>query len=443
MITHEIKRKPQPRKKFIFITLSLLVIDFIFFILIKCDVFNNPDNKIRTSLQASATKISLFPKIIHYFNHFFIYYSIIIIINNFSNIYKVFMLFHILSISVYVSALIKFIFYKASFNVLSNYGGGLIYYCDYGWTLPSTEIVTSVSFYLSLWKLFFDSSNEDKNNDESIIKKAIFKYFFLVIVIAINIVNMFGIAKIGYYFMSQIIFSIILGVIIYLFVFETNIIWLNDGQVLINFIREKFNLYIIINFLLTIISFIPFIIEINMSQNENDKKFSQCRSINGSSLFDKSGNYKSFIDGTCVLLSMYIGHIFLMIGYKFEVGYIFEGDSNVYYQFHFPISVDDMKIETDNMDNTGSIVLARDTEWNNTSGFICFLRLIATFGLSAICFIPYFVIGINSNEFGLLFLVKYLLCFALFSSGISLLFKVILRFMKLTNETLYSILSDK
>lgn len=439
MQTHEIKRKPQTKNKFIFITLLLIFIDLILFILIKCNVFLSSDNRIRKSLQPSSSnnnqKIPEFATATHFMNHFFVYYSIIIIINNFNDIYKTFMLFHILSINVYFSSIIKFLFYKTSFNSLSEQEaeGAFIYYNSKGFTLPCTEIMISVSFFLSLWKIYLISYNnsidniikgENGNNKKSGIKNFLFQYFLLFLVIIINGVNVIGIAMIGYYFMSEIIFSLILGIAIYLFVFETNLIWLNDGQILIDFIREKFNLYMIINIILSVISFIPFFIERKISNNSNN-------------------NYQSFIEGSYIFISMFIGHIFLMVGYKFEVGYVFEDDAMIYYQFHFPVNLDDMKPEGDGRDNSGSINLARDTEWNNTSGWISLLRLLVTFALSAICFIPYFIIGDNNDKFGVVFFVKYFLCFGLFSIGISALFKIALRFMKLTNETLYSIMIDK
>lgn len=451
MITQETKRKPQPKKKYIFITIGLLFIDLILFILIKCDVFNSIDNNLRASIQSSLitqndnqnqSKIPLFVSIIHYLNHFLVYYGIILLLNNFSNIYKSFMLFHIISISVYLSSLIKFIFYKVSFNLIpdNNNNNGNIFYCEYGFTLPSTEIIVSVSFYLSLWKLFFDSV-------ENLIQ-IILKWFCLFLVVVLNIINIIGILINGYYFLSQIIFSIILGIIIYLFVFETNLIWLNDGQVLINFIREKFNLYFIIYTVLSIISISIFFIERNVNQ-ENDsntninKNFNQCVSVNNGKILEKSGNYKSFVDGTFCLISMFLGQLFVIVGYKFEVGYVFEDDLNTYYQFYFPISLDDIKFDNENKDNSGSIVLARDTQWNNTSWLISLGRLVATFALGAICFIPYFVVDINGNNFRVIFFVKFLLSFVLFSLGTSYFFKVVLRFMKLTNATLYSIMSDK
>ena len=96
----------------------------------------------------------------------------------------------------------------------------IIYYCGEGWNLPSTEMIISVVFYLTLWNLFFDY--KDKNYVTKTNK--FFKFLLLCIIIAFNITNLIVLTKIGYYLFSHLIFSAILGILIYIFIFETNII---------------------------------------------------------------------------------------------------------------------------------------------------------------------------------------------------------------------------
>ena len=62
----------------------------------------------------------------------------------------------------------------------------IIYYCGEGWNLPSTEMIISVVFYLTLWNLFFDY--KDKNYVTKTNK--FFKFLLLCIIIAFNITNL-------------------------------------------------------------------------------------------------------------------------------------------------------------------------------------------------------------------------------------------------------------
>ena len=95
---------------------------------------------------------------IYYSNKIYVPYLIIIIVNNFfSNIYNIFNLFNVLSVSFYISCIFKFIFYRA---IISQKVNSVIYYCGEGWNLPSSEMIISVSFFLTLWNCFLN--NEDK-----------------------------------------------------------------------------------------------------------------------------------------------------------------------------------------------------------------------------------------------------------------------------------------
>ena len=72
---------------------------------------------------------------IYYSNKIYVPYLIIIIVNNFFQIYIIYLI------------------YLMYFN-------SVIYYCGEGWNLPSSEMIISVSFFLTLWNCFLN--NEDK-----------------------------------------------------------------------------------------------------------------------------------------------------------------------------------------------------------------------------------------------------------------------------------------
>ena len=101
-------------------------------------------------------------------------------------------------------------------------------------------------------------------------------------------------------------------------------------------------------------------------------------------------------------------------------------------------------MEKELKNNTGTIIVTTDTEWNNTIIIKSIIRLIITFALSFVSFLPYFSMDKNEDiDFSKIFLVKYSLSFALFSFGITFCFKFVFKVLKLSNEILGSILNDQ
>ena len=419
-------------KKNIYISLGLFLLDLLLFFLIKSNVFESMDFSIQESLQPNhsnnkITTIPTFLRLMHYFNIILFPYSIIIIVNNFSNIYITFILFNILSLCCYISSIFKFIFYNTIIN-----SKGIIYYCGKGWNLPCTEMLISVLFYLSLWNISF-KGKKSRN-------KRILKNIILVVIIVINIINAFCLATIGYYLFSHIIFSAIFGVLIYVFIFETNIIKEHDPKEFCNFIKNKFEKYMIFQIVLLVIAFIPYIIE----RNVKDIEKVECKSIDNHFYYKNKSAYITYVDDTFALLSVFFGHFFVAIGIKSELAFVLRNHIQNFEQYHFGVNLDELNMERELKNNTGTIIVTTDTEWNNTIMIKSIIRLIITFALSFVCFLPYFSIDTNEeNDFSKIFLVKYSFSFALFSFGITFCFKFILKLLKLSNEILGSILNDQ
>ena len=157
MNTEETNIIQRINKKSLSISLVLFLLEIVLFILIKLNIFESMDSSIAKSLQPDKIENDEIPtliKIVYYLNRIYIPYIIIIIVNNFSNVYNTFILFNILSIICYISCILKFIFYK-----FIPPKDGIIYYCGEGWNLPSTEMMISVFFYLALWNILFFNKN--------------------------------------------------------------------------------------------------------------------------------------------------------------------------------------------------------------------------------------------------------------------------------------------
>ena len=437
------ERAPTLQKKYFIFNLFLLVLEFIFYILIKNDVFLKIDKNIRENLKSSSLstnyQIQLLQKIFFYFNNKFTPYIIIIIVDNFSNIYNTFILINTLSFIYYISAILKFIYHEI--NSISNNDN--FFYCGFGFNLPSTEIITSIVIYFALFKLFISNKNSNNYNKIKYAKlKTITKIFIFIIIIVINVINIFTVILNGYYFFSHVLFSVILGIAIFLLLFEINIIDLNNGKKFIKFLKNYFGKFALFNIFLLIISFIPYIIERKiffeaLACNSNYK--------NDFFYYFQNNNqiYKAYIDGSFCLISFFFANFFLSLGYKFELSYLFQNDAKIYYQFYYAIVFDENNLFSNDSSNSGTIMLTNETQWNNTSFIKSFLRLIVNFVLASVCCIPYFIINQAEKKFQVVFFVKYFFPLVLITSGIGFWFKLILKKLHLTNAALINILKDK
>ena len=436
MNTNFVSNIQRINKRYVIISLILFLFEIILFFLIKFEVFKIMDIPIKNSLQkdysniADIKDIPKFLTIVYYFNKIFSPYIIIILVFNFSNIYNVYTLFSILSITCYISCFLKFIFYK----MITNEHEGKIFFCGEGWNLPSTEMMISVSFYLTLWNMFF-------NNKDYLRKiKKFFKYFFLGLIVILNIINLIYLTKIGYYLFSHLLFSAIFGFLIYIFIFKTNLIKKYNSRQFCFFIKKKFEFHFLIKIFLLILVFIPYIIERKIKIYTS----SECKSIEGSFYYHNNSPYITYVDETFTLISIFFAHFFVMIGIRCELAFNFENKILNFEQYHFGINIDDLNDEREIKNNTGTIVITRSTEWNNTSKFKSAIRLILSFILSGVCFLPYYFIKREKEfDFSSIFLIKHFLSYALFSFGITFFFKIIFRIVNVSNEILISILENQ
>jgi hypothetical protein len=84
----------------------------------------------------------------------------------------------------------------------------------------------------------------------------------------------------------------------------------------------------------------------------------------------------------------------------------------------------------------------KETKWNHTSKILSFLRLIVSFILCSISFIPYFIVKWESN-FWSIFFVKYLLSFFYFILGIFFIFKFLFKKLHIINFILFIQIEDQ
>ena len=437
------------RKILIIIFIILIIIEIILFISIKSENFIKSDIDMTKFLQDSllnknsdSESIPIFIKIVHILNSIYFPYIIIAIIFNFFTIYDCFILTNVLSIDYIISFILKILYNKPSYKYLNskneyNEQDIKIFYCGYGWGFPSEEVIIMSSFYLSIWKIICKFSIYFNKSQK------IVKYLLLSCFISLIFIYIIGILLMGYYYFSNIIFSIIAGIIIYLFIFESNLINLLNGKEFIKFIKEKIIYYFIINFSIFILSSIIYII-LFLIKND-DENYKTCQTIDNKKIFNKSGNYYSYLNGSYSYIVLFFGNIFGILGIYFDFKYIYHHNESTYLQINFPQEFDDImnNIDRGSGSFTDSINITQETLWNKTSLIISFIRLIIILIFFGINFIPYFLIDLTNSNLNLIYNIKFLLSNFLFFLGIFFYYKPILRLMKLTNITLESILDDR
>ena len=425
------------KKILILIIFLLIIIDIILFIVIYLEKLKEVDIEITNYLQSklinkNTNSIPFFIKIVHFINGIYSPYLIITIMFNFFTVYDCFILSNMLSIDYLISFCLKLLYSKPTYNYLNDSTNNetkiTIFYCGNGWGIPSEECIIMVSLYLSLWKIVSKSSM-NFNRTQKIIKNLL-----LISLIVLLLIYNFGILLMGYYFFSHLIFSIITGLIIYLFIFEYYNIGLLIPKQFILFIKNKNILFIILHLIIFIILSIIYIIERFIKKNY---KYENCNA-KGDKAFSKSGK-DSYIDGSYSLVILFLGNIFPILGIIFDIKLIYKGIESNYLQFNFP--QEDEVIENGSFGD--SISITKEPLWNKTSLFISFLRLIIVLLFFGICFIPYFLVNLETESISIIIFIKFLLPISLINLGLFFFFKPILKIMKLTNYTLDSILDDK
>ena len=425
-------------KKILIIIISILIIiNFILFALIKSEKFKSSDINITKYFQKlfmnkNKNSIPFFLTLVNFLNSAQSPYLIILIIFNFYTAYDCFILINILSLDYIVIFLLKLLYQKPPYNSDEI----KIFYCGYGWGFPSEECILMVSLYLSLWKIISKLSIY-YNHTQKIIKNVILMLFILLIII-----YCFGILLIGYYFLSHIVFSLLTGLIIYFIMFENNIFNLLNGNEFIYFIKDKFIKYIIIHLITFIILSLFYIIQ----RLSNDEKCGFCVTIDNKKIFYKSGKNYSYIDGCYSFVILFLSNIFAILSVKIDILLVYRGNESNYLQYNFSQEWDNIIDSRSKGSLTSfgeSINITQETLWNETHIFISFLRLIIVLLFYGICFIPYFLVDLNSANINIIFFIKFLLPIFLLFLGIFFYFKPLLKIMKLTNFTLESILNDR
>lgn len=282
------------------------------------------------------------------------------------------------------------------------------------------ELIYATGYPLFIWKIFSKSEysreksySSSRKSTETVPKNQKSKNIIIYLVI---IIFQYLIHFILFNDVDKIIYDILLGLIMFYVFFYVLKIETNNPKQFIKVIEFKFKYYFLI-FLFFNLFFAVFCIEI---ANNNEDKIHIIQKI----------IYKYSVS------SIFLG---IIIGTKFEYNYYFEQKLNVWSQYNFESDFE-LSDEEEEESLTSIISSNYKRQWNSTSISISLLRLIFSIGITFGCLNSF--IFFKFDNFFVELLLKYVLPVNLFSFGLFYWYKIILKYLKVTNIFLLTSLRE-
>ena len=400
------RRKSSKKKKessspilFIFIFFTILSIPFIYKIYFAEYIRKNTSSIIKINIPQEY-KFKLHEIYFILFNKYYLQIFIpLLLVYNYSNVYKTF----ILLISLQFPMIIAQILNLLTVNNITKEKE------------VNDELLYCMGYPLFLWNLVFNSDYNNERIYNSISNRSVDKeqkgsnnksIIYLILVI-IFILLEYILNYILFNDVDKIIFDAIIGLVSYLTLFYLFKLETNSPRQFKKIIEFKLVHYFQI-FLFFNLFFIIFCIQ-TINNNE-----------------DKIDIIKKYIFRYS-LTSIVIG---IILGAKYEYNYYFEKKLNIWAQYNFETDYEISDEEEE--ESLNSIISSSNKkQWNNTSFSLSLIRLIFILGITFACL--YSFIFLNFDYFILDLFLKYILPVNLFSLGLFYWYKLILKYLKVTN----------
>lgn len=431
--------KKKKREQSHYISLIIMIIIIFGFHHYTDDYLNTLSEKYILQIKKSLNKNSIINKIFfliyeYISNEKIIIFLMLIIVYNFGNIYKILILFLNLQLTNLISSLLKILyraprpFWKLSSEQILSNTKEFVYQSGYG--NPSSDILISISFYLTLHKII----QSNKNLKES---KIIIKLIIRLLTIFMILFHMY-MAWIYYSnSLSQILFSFFLAIAVYFFIFYVLNLYSNDYRQIkylldypiyfqgMSFLGICF-VYIFIFFVLKRISPI------------DDSYMKMLNILNNSPLISNKHFIQSLFFDAFINFSIFFANVGIISAMKFEYHKVFERNFNNWAQYNFEI--EDEK-EDDDQSIFSQISFNKVIQWNHTSLLHSILRLVFILILLFLSSLGFIFISWHDNIFLVIF-VKLILTMNLIGFGTFYAYKQILKYLKVTNLTFFIMLRE-
>ena len=283
----------------------------------------------------------------------------------------------------------------------------------------NNELIYTTGYTLILWEILFNSDTDEKihysiKSIDSIRKGPnINKFSLFLITIFISILHFINFILFNN--IENILFDLIIGLTLYNIFFKIFELDPNNPRQFQNFVDFSLFYFILISFMINLF-FIIF--TINATNNYPNKE-----EIIQNIIYKYS--FSSIIIG-------------IFFGAKYEYNFYFEKRFGNWAQYNFEF---DGEIAEEDESLASSISFNKARQWNHTNFCISLIRLFFIFLLSFTCLYPF--LNITSDNFYQNLIVNNIIPWNILGFGLFHLFKLVLKYLKVTNILLLTIIKER
>ena len=283
----------------------------------------------------------------------------------------------------------------------------------------NNELIYTTGYTLILWEILFNSDTDEKihysiKSIDSIRKGPnINKFSLFLITIFISILHFINFILFNN--IENILFDLTIGLSLYYIFFKIFELDPNNPRQFQNFVDFSLFYFILISFMINLF-FIIF--TINATNNYPNKE-----EIIQNIIYKYS--FSSIIIG-------------IFFGAKYEYNFYFEKRFGNWAQYNFEF---DGEIAEEDESLASSISFNKARQWNHTNFCISLIRLFFIFLLSFTCLYPF--LNITSDNFYQNLIVNNIIPWNILGFGLFHLFKLVLKYFKVTNMLLLTIIKER
>jgi hypothetical protein len=421
-----IRNRPDKKRKsipYVLIFFLMVISIFTSYYFYQQPLFDYSLQVVRNNNQNESVRdfLSIVEGAANFFGSHGLYNLMIILVYNYANIYKTSMLIVALSTSQLVAGLLKMIYRFPLMYLYDEKVNIRPLTCSATWGIPSSQSMTTTCVYLTLWKILFDNARLRYK----FVLKIICLLVFIVLIFFIDFIKFLS----ALHSLDQILFGMLIGYLVFFFLFYLIEIDLNDGKYLVKYVKIKF-VYYLMAFagVLGVVVLIYFV----MPYTEDIKRYE--RNLENSECKYLPDSLKLSNEAILLCTSLF-GNLGIVLGMKCELILSFKNNEMNWRQYNFS------KEKSDEESLLSKLSISKESQWNHTTFFFSLLRLIVVFLIHFIILAPYMFIKFSSPLL-LVILVKLFLPVFILNFSMFYLEKLIIGKIGLTNDAIFKLMSE-
>ena len=364
---------------------------------------------------------------IHFINSNAFYFILSGLLYSFINTYKIFILFMTIFSANYITACLSYIFqspkpymsfYKIKSAAVFN-----------EWGCPNAQIVTLVSYGLSLYKVL----TQNKIMEKKIIEKIV----LIVFLVGYGFIDTFLLFASGNCTYNQLIMSLFMAAVIFLSIFYLFKIDLNNSKQFFGFIKFNPLYYLIINIILftfqTLLA--KFITDKRDTNYYTDNGKIQISIMPSNDFSDKFCNYRELFflnTGNLCNVFYFLMNIVAFFALKCDLYYTYQGNYNSWHERYFEKSKIELINNNPEPSSMGEFSHIEQSQWNHNGACLGALRFLFLFLMIIVLYILFALMSSwSDNEvYSILFLIIF--PSIIHVSGVFFFYKILLTKLKVT-----------